>query len=227
MKEAKELPISPLQPPPKDKNWPGQMPLSPRFRPPPPERGYDPRIDPAVQSGRGRPRSPLASPITMDAPTFGMSSRDDPAIQGRQDPRKLSPISAVPPSPRFPPSSSPDRQRERQPSNLRSESRSRPREPMPLARNRSMSRGPRDGSPQMRGALSFTSQDCRCAVFPRRLQILRPAHQRQVDFQCRWSPHWPISQGLLRLHDVQGAVLLVYLLCPRRQAVLRTAPTTS
>ncbi|KAH8893190.1 hypothetical protein GQ53DRAFT_105108 [Thozetella sp. PMI_491] len=146
MNENKELPRPPLQPPTKDKNMPG--PMSPRFRPPPPDtRGYDPRIDPAVQTGRGRgARSPLASPLT---PTSPMYDRDDPAIQGGSGPRKLSPVSAAPPSPRFP--------SERgyggsQRGNMRSESlrsRSRgPREPMqrdpaPPTRDRSVSRGPR------------------------------------------------------------------------------------
>ena len=83
-------------------------------RPPPPSRGYDPRIDPAVQNPReGRSRSPLASPAEA---TF-----QDPAIQGSSD-RDPSPRSRVGRSPpRFTPS--PDRGKPR------SRSRSRARDP--------------------------------------------------------------------------------------------------
>ncbi len=144
MNEAKALPLSPLQPPPKDKTMPMPIPNSPRFRPPPPERGYDPRIDPAVQSGRGRTRSPLASPDTNSPPTFGAQSLDDNVNRGRPDPRKLAPGSAPAPSPRFPPASLPDQRRDFQRNNSRSESRSRPQDPMGPNRNRSMSGGPRE-----------------------------------------------------------------------------------
>ncbi|KAK4462048.1 hypothetical protein QBC42DRAFT_286944 [Cladorrhinum samala] len=67
---------------------PGPMPLSPINPPPRPmERGYDPRIDPAIQNPRSaQGMSPAYSPGFSD-------SRDDPAIQ---NPRSIGGMSPAP-----------------------------------------------------------------------------------------------------------------------------------
>ncbi|KAK0719701.1 hypothetical protein B0H67DRAFT_599371 [Lasiosphaeris hirsuta] len=122
--DPKPLPPSPLQPPPKDKRSPLLN------RPPPPERGYDPRIDPAIQNPRTlRPRSPLPSP------TLDVAVRDDPAVQGM--PRSLSPAIGPPLSPRW--ERSPERSRNRSTSasreQVRTRSHSRARDPVvPMGR---------------------------------------------------------------------------------------------
>ncbi|KAK1754535.1 hypothetical protein QBC47DRAFT_219822 [Echria macrotheca] len=149
---TKALPPSPLQPPPADKSVRG-LPL-PTNRPPPPERGYDPRIDPAIQNPRTRrPVSPLSPSLD--------TTRDEQTYQGGPAGR-LSPGFGPPPSPRW---TSPDRNRGRsgsQSSNrdaARSQSRARPTErmrsqsrPQEPARERSQSR-PRPGTaaPPSRG----------------------------------------------------------------------------
>jgi hypothetical protein len=122
-------------------------PMSPMGRRPPrPEFGYDPRIDPAVQNPRsGLTRSPGASPVLPEAPKF--SPRDDPAIQGMR-PEVVRRDTAPEPSPMprpmasipRPPSPPADSSRERS----HSRSQSTPREP---TRTRSRSR-PRDPAVQ-------------------------------------------------------------------------------
>ena len=116
---GKEVAPSTLQPPSKD--------VKAKPRPPPLQasRGYDPRIDPIIQSGR-RPVSPLA-PSAADRQFGG-----DAPFPGRsRDLSPVSPLTPTPPSPP-PPRGSPERSRDRsafKPENqLRSRSRSRPRD---------------------------------------------------------------------------------------------------
>ncbi|KAK4225342.1 hypothetical protein QBC38DRAFT_368947 [Podospora fimiseda] len=82
------MPLSPLKPPPS------------ALRDRPAERGYDPRIDPAVQNPRlGKGMSPTPSPTVANDP------RDDPAIQ---DPRATPSVSSTPaPKPKSPPRAKP------------------------------------------------------------------------------------------------------------------------
>ncbi|KAK3988307.1 hypothetical protein QBC44DRAFT_103437 [Cladorrhinum sp. PSN332] len=88
------MPLSPLKPP------------SSALRDRPTERGYDPRIDPAVQNPRlGKGMSPAPSPTVAD------DSRDDPAIQNPRPTTAMSPAPtpapvlalAPAPKPRSPP----------------------------------------------------------------------------------------------------------------------------
>ncbi|KAK0613435.1 hypothetical protein B0T14DRAFT_279238 [Immersiella caudata] len=165
MSAPKPLPLSPLQPPPIEKSGRG---LPPARRPPPPERGYDPRIDP-----RGR------QPVSPLSPSFDLSY--DTASLSTSAP-SLSPGYTAPPSPRW---ASPDRSRDRsrsgprEPERLRSQSRprepermrsqSRPREPEGM---RSQSR-PRDNErtrsqSRPRGGLTVPSSrgDCKACRLP-------------------------------------------------------------
>lgn len=159
MGAPKPLPLSPLQPPPIEKQTRG---LPPSRRPPPPEGGYDPRIDPR---GR-RPLSPLS-------PNFDTASLSTSAPS-------LSP-SYGPPSPRWP---SPERSRDRSrsgPGNPdRKRSQSRPREPEtmrsqsrsrePQVRSQSRPREPERARSQSRpqGGLAVPSSrgDCKACRLP-------------------------------------------------------------
>ncbi|KAM7216309.1 hypothetical protein V8F06_008328 [Rhypophila decipiens] len=120
---------SALQPPKEVKAKPRPSPL--KFRPPPPgsDRGYDPRIDPVIQSGRPRrPRSPLV-PLPVE-----QEIRDEaPPFQERT--RDISPVSPLTPLPPSPPRlrASPERIRDQSdvmppPMHARNQSRSRPRD---------------------------------------------------------------------------------------------------
>lgn len=123
----KELPKSPIQPPPFDKPFASVL----AKRPPRPDRGgYDPRIAPAQKSGPDQALSPLTSPAyELASPAYDMSTRDDPAIQ---DPRENRP--PPPPVPVSPRVASPERMKPR------SRSRSQPRDPAVQARSRSRPR---------------------------------------------------------------------------------------
>lgn len=122
-KELKSIAI----PPPyagRDKNHP----LSPiGRRPPRPDWGYDPRIDPAIQNPRGTyVRSPLASPSL--AQTLAFARRDDPAVQR---PSAIPPVPASDPAriPSPPPIPSTERAGIQNETRSRSRSQSVPREP--------------------------------------------------------------------------------------------------
>ena len=101
-------------------------------RPLPPDRGYDPRIDPGVQNSRSQQsRSPLASP--MGSPSFL-----DPAIQDTRRELPPSPGFGGPRSPRFPSSDAPPASPDRNTTwpRVRSRSRSRSRDPAALPASR-------------------------------------------------------------------------------------------
>lgn len=116
-----DLAPSTLQPPSKD----GKA----KPRPPPlnASRGYDPRIDPIIQSGRPqRPVSPLA-PSAADRQFGG----EAPAPGRTRDMSPVSPLTPTPPSPprtRDSPERSRDRSAFKPETQLRSRSRSRPRD---------------------------------------------------------------------------------------------------
>lgn len=154
MKEMNQSdPVSPapspaLQPPKEARTKTRPTPL--KFRPPPPDsdRGYDPRIDPVIQSGRPRrPRSPL--------PPSGGDQEFNDATSFQDRTRNISPVSPLTPLPPSPPRfrSSPEPIQDRRdfmpPPQARDRSQSRPRDgpgamPPPQIRNRSQSRS-RDG----------------------------------------------------------------------------------
>lgn len=146
-RRPKELPQSPMQPPPIDKAKPFSKTLA--KRPPPPPQGYDPRIDPRPR----RALSPLASPaMELASPTVDMYARDDPAIQGprrnRSPEPRVTPQNPGPSSPERPMTRSrsrprsPARQSPSQDPAAQSRSRSRPRDPAVQSRSRSRPREP-------------------------------------------------------------------------------------
>ncbi|KAM7191468.1 LIM domain containing protein [Naviculisporaceae sp. PSN 640] len=146
------VPAPALQPPREARTKTRPTPL--KFRPPPPDsdRGYDPRIDPVIQSGRPRrPRSPLP-------PSGGDREFSDAAsIQDRT--RNISPVSPLTPLPPSPPRlrNSPEQMKGQKdfmpPPQVRDRSQSRPRDgpgamQAPQIPNRSPSRSG-DGSDMM------------------------------------------------------------------------------
>ncbi|KAB5572671.1 hypothetical protein GE09DRAFT_679515 [Coniochaeta sp. 2T2.1] len=132
----KELPLSPMQPPPFDKNKPFSKTLA--RRPPPPPQGYDPRIDPRPR----RAPSPLASPaLEMASPAIDMYTRDDPAIQAPRRNRSPAPPPPVTSSPERPMTRS--RSRQRSPPDLNPQFSRSPPINDPAIQSRSRSR-PRD-----------------------------------------------------------------------------------